>query len=423
MQSAPFMSRLRSWLNNIPIQDPIERRIASLLQAILIGLLIVIVLATIVGVMNSTVSAQEKLSGLRGNFLGFLVVALPLSLLRRGYFRISALIIIFILILTPTLAITVVFDLLNSGGILFQFTLAIILAGLLVSRSALTLTFGLSAALVGFAAFRGQNVASQLVIATNFILFNGLIALFVDRFGITLRTAFSDALARERELKSEMAERKQAEQKIERQNQRFKVLREIDIAILAADSLGEIVHAALAHVGELMGCQRANVTLIDWGRSTVLVFDINTVNAASIPIGRQSPLADSQDVIQALSQNQLFLTNDLRALQDPGPAIQSLLRAGLQSLCSLPLSSQGNLVGIFNMYSELPGFFDEEKINLGREIANQIAIAISQNNLLRDLRTLNDELEQRVIQRTAELHQLNLELQHANRAKDESRRV
>jgi signal transduction histidine kinase/ActR/RegA family two-component response regulator len=419
MQHVAFLSRLRHWLNNIPIQDPIERRIASLLQATLIGLIVVIMLATILSVMNSTDSVQEKLNGITGNFLGFLVVALPLILLRRGYFRASALIIITILIITPTLAITVVFDLLNNGGILFQFTLAIILAGLLVSRSALALTFGLSAAVVGFAASRGQNTASQLAIATNFILFNGLIALFVDRFGITLQTALTDALTRERELKMEVAERKQAEEKIERQNQRFKVLREIDIAILAADSLGEIVHAALAHVRALIGCQRANLTLIDWERNTSVIFDMSAIDESSIPIGREFPLAQSQEVIPAFSQNQLLVMDDLRALEAPGPEIQDLIRDGLRSLCSLPLSSQGNLVGRFNMYAELPGFFDEEKIDLGREIANQIAIAISQNNLLRDLRTLNDELEQRVTQRTAELHQLNLELKHANRAKDE----
>ena len=214
MKGEPFSARLRRWLNNLPIQNPIERRIASLLQVVLIGLIVVVMLATIVLVTIPTLSVQEKLNGIRSNLLGFLVVALPLSLLRRGYFLGSALIVIIILFITPTLAVTVTFDLLNSGGILFQFTLAIILAGLLVSRRALALTFGLSGVVVGFAAFRGQNLVSQLSIAVNFILFNGLIALFVDRFGITLRTALTDALEREAELQSEIAERRRAEEQI-----------------------------------------------------------------------------------------------------------------------------------------------------------------------------------------------------------------
>ena len=364
MKRVPFTSRLRHWLNNLPIQDPIERRIASLLQVVLIGLIVVVILATIVLVTIPTLSVQEKLNGMISNLFGFLVVALPLSLLRRGYFRGSALIVIIILFITPTLAVTVAFDLLNSGGILFQFTLAIILAGLLVSRRALALTFGLSAAVVGFAAFLGQNPASQLAIAANFILFNGLIALFVDRFGITLRTALTDALEREGELQSEMAERKQAEKKIERQNQRLKVLREIDLAILAADSVENIVSAALSHIRELIDCRRASMSLFDWGTNEVLIFDVRMTGETSIPKGTRIPLALFQDMIQTLSKNQLVLINDLNALADPPPQIQSHIRNGLHSMCLLPLFSQNSLIGSFSCFLKPPVSSTRRKLTL-----------------------------------------------------------
>jgi light-regulated signal transduction histidine kinase (bacteriophytochrome) len=61
--------------------------------------------------------------------------------------------------------------------------------------------------------------------------------------------------------------------------------------------------------------------------------------------------------------------------------------------------------------SHIPGYFDEEKINLGREVSNQVAIAITQNDLLRDLQKLNIELEQRVTERTSQLDTLNKELE------------
>jgi signal transduction histidine kinase len=411
MKRAAITSRLRRWLNNLPIQDPIERPIASLLQVVLIGLIVVVILATIIIVSIPTLSIQEKVNGIRSNLIGFLVVALPLSLLRRGYFRGSALIVIIVLFITPTLAVTVAFDLLNSGGILFQFTLAIILAGLLVSRRALALTFGLSAAVVGFAASRGQNPTSQLAMVANFILFNGLIALFVDRFGITLRTALTDALEHESELQSEMAERKRAEKKIERQNQRLKVLREIDLAILAADSLENIVGAALSHIRELIDCRRASISLFYWGTNEAVIFNVSMTGETSIPKGTRMPLALFQDMIQTLSKNQLVLINDLSALADPPPQIQSHITNGLHSMCLLPLFSQNSLIGSFSLFSEIPDFFDEEKINLGREVANQIAIAITQSNLLKELRDLNAKLEERVVERTAQLQTSNKELE------------
>jgi len=227
MKNESPVLRLRAWLNNIPIRDPIERRIATLLQVVLIGLMVVVVLATLFLVALPALSFQEKLNAALNDLFGFLVVALPLILLRRGYFRGSALIIIAILFITPTLAVLVVFDLLNSGGILFQFTLAILLAGLLVSRRALALTFVLSAAVVGFAALRGQNAAPQLTrasleTAANFILFNGLIALFFDRFGIVLRAALKTALERESDLKNEINERRHAEILLQESEARYR---------------------------------------------------------------------------------------------------------------------------------------------------------------------------------------------------------
>src|ERR1043165_8765140 len=219
-------SRLRTWFNNLPIQDLVERRMAALLQFILIGLSVIVILVTIARLGTPSLDAQERLIVLKGNLFGFLVVVLPLALLRRGYFRLSALIIIFILFITPALAITVFFDLPNSGGVIFQFTLAIILAGLLVGRRVLILVFGLSAALVAFSVFRWQSTEPHLATvsmqtATNFILFNGLITLFLDQFGITLRTTLTHALGHERELQDEIIERKQVEQKLLQSEESF----------------------------------------------------------------------------------------------------------------------------------------------------------------------------------------------------------
>jgi len=212
----------------------------------------------------------------------------------------------------------------------------------------------------------------------------------------------------------DITERKRAEEKVQRQNLRLSALREIDTAILAADSVENIVGAALSHIRELIECQRAVLSLIDWGANETVVFDVRTVNETSIPQGTRVPLALFQDISQTLSKNQPALTNDLRALADPPPLFQSLIKEGLRSVCILPLFSQDNLIGAFSLSSEIPGFFDEEKINLGREVANQVAIAITQSRLVEALQHLNADLEQRVREREnliAELTAKNAELE------------
>ena len=66
------------------------------------------------------------------------------------------------------------------------------------------------------------------------------------------------------------------------------------------------------------------------------------------------------------------------------------------------------------MSSEIPGFFDEERIGLGCEVANQVAIAITQSRMVETLNHLNADLEQRAREREnliAELTAKNVELE------------
>jgi signal transduction histidine kinase/DNA-binding response OmpR family regulator len=214
-------------------------------------------------------------------------------------------------------------------------------------------------------------------------------------------------------------ERKQTAEKLRLHNQRLKALREIDFAILAADSIENIVDAALSHIRELINCNRASMALIDREANEALLFDVNTTLQTSLSNGMRIPAAAFEEMLEILSNNQSLVLNDLKETSDLPPQIQNLADEGFHSLCLLPLFSQGSLIGIFSMSSMAPNFFNEEKINFGHEVANQVAIAISQNNLLRDLRTLNANLEDRVAIRTEELNQLNIELEYANRAKDE----
>ena len=199
----------------------------------------------------------------------------------------------------------------------------------------------------------------------------------------------------------DITERKQAEEKIERQNQRLKALREIDTAILSADSIENIVGVALGHIREVIDCRRASITLIDWETNSAVIVDVKTGNETSIPKGTHVPLVQFQDMIQILVKDQPVLMNDLRALANPSPQLQSFIKDGLHSLCVLPLFSQSNLIGVLSLSSEITGFFDEEQISLGREVANQVAIAITQNRLVEALQQRMREREDLIAELTA----------------------
>jgi signal transduction histidine kinase/CheY-like chemotaxis protein len=215
-------------------------------------------------------------------------------------------------------------------------------------------------------------------------------------------------------------ERKQAEENIQKHNRRLKALREIDIAILSADSIEKTIYAALGHMRELLNCRRATMTIVDREANEALLFDVTMSQPTSLPKGTRIPIALFEEMREVLSDNQPLVIDDLSVSETLPLQFQALVtNEGYRSLCVLPLFSRGHLIGTLSLSSDVPDFFNADVINLGREIANQVAIAISQNSLLEDLRKLNASLEERVAQRTEELTQTNMKLDHANRAKDE----
>lgn len=206
-----MLTRLKNWLNNIPIADPINRQMAVLLQIILVGFIAVLLLAAGVNVfLAETASLQTILINTSVFVLG---LATLLFFLRRGYFYSITAIIISVFIFTQSYAILVT-SLLEVQSTLTFYTLAILLAGLLINPRALWFVFTISMGLIIFGVTQEQDSTLRLEsvsVAGNFFLLNGLMSVFVSRFGVALRTSLHNSLQRENELRNEIATRKKIE--------------------------------------------------------------------------------------------------------------------------------------------------------------------------------------------------------------------
>ncbi|MBL8050844.1 MAG: GHKL domain-containing protein [Anaerolineales bacterium] len=206
-----MLTRLRNWLNNIPIADPINRQMGVLLQIILVGFIAVLLLAAGVNVfLAETTSLQTILINTSIFVLG---LATLLFFLRRGYFYSITAIIISVFIFTQSYAILVT-SLLEVQSTLTFYTLAILLAGLLINPRALWFVFTMSMGLIIFGVTQEQDPTLRLEsvsVAGNFFLLNGLMSVFVSRFGVALRTSLHSSLQRENELRNEIATRKKIE--------------------------------------------------------------------------------------------------------------------------------------------------------------------------------------------------------------------
>jgi anti-anti-sigma regulatory factor len=204
-----MLSRSRSWLANISLDDPIERRQAPMIQVILIALLSVSILGLVSAVL--TAGPDKSLPFTFARYGPVILFAFgALVFLRRGMFQAS--------VLTITMGLLIVISLsLAATGVrqsdtgLISFMLPVTLAGLLAGRRVLAVIVVLTlAAVIGIHTL--EQVGSPLigflashedptgVVVGSFVMSTILLTVFFDRFGSSLRNALTTALSREQEL-------------------------------------------------------------------------------------------------------------------------------------------------------------------------------------------------------------------------------
>jgi signal transduction histidine kinase/CheY-like chemotaxis protein len=108
-------------------------------------------------------------------------------------------------------------------------------------------------------------------------------------------------------------------------------------------------------------------------------------------------------------------------MQTGGKLIKTLLAANDEFVdyYGTPLIVKGEVKGVLEIYHRSHLKADAEWLEFLEILAGQAAIAINDAQLFENLQRSNIGLEHRVVERTAQLHQTNIELERANRAKDE----
>ena len=90
-----------------------------------------------------------------------------------------------------------------------------------------------------------------------------------------------------------------------------------------------------------------------------------------------------------------------------------------ESWLGVPMMAHDRVVGVISIQSYKKNAFTQSDVVLLTAIANQAAVAIENTHLYKDLEGLNLALEQRVNERTNELHETNVRLVAADRSKNQ----
>jgi two-component system cell cycle sensor histidine kinase/response regulator CckA len=190
----------------------------------------------------------------------------------------------------------------------------------------------------------------------------------------------------------DVTRRKQAEEALRQHARRLKTLHEIDQAILAARSPEDIAQAALGRIRQLVPCLGASVVRFDAETQEVILFAIHGDGVLTLETGTRLSLGGLVE-IETLRQGQALVEEDVTAVPDPLPAAQVMQAAGVRSYVAVPLIAQGTLIGALALGATSPNAFPPESVEITREVADQVAVALHQADLRAALEVERQRLE------------------------------
>jgi PAS domain S-box-containing protein len=172
-------------------------------------------------------------------------------------------------------------------------------------------------------------------------------------------------------------------------------------AIWSGGDPSQVLHTLLDALMRMLRLDLVSVRLTDQvGEAPVEIVRLAELQSQS---QRQSPMPSTHEICEALSK---CFKNDS---QKWPPLLRSLMGEGDVSIVPLPLGSQGEL-GVIVAAAERTDFPRQTEALLLSVAANQASIGLQEARLRRQQRHLAAELDQRVVQRTAELATANKEL-------------
>ncbi len=190
---------------------------------------------------------------------------------------------------------------------------------------------------------------------------------------------------------SDITERKQMEDELRDYTHRLETFREIDQAILSAQSPLSIVMGAMQHMRDLVPCH--------WVGGAILDDDSQELSALVVHEGDGSrSISNAAELMSGYSFSELGKdkfhdVGDLGQLKRLNPFEEMLQKSGYQAYVLLPLLMQNELLGVFALASRFPNALQPGHLEIVAEVADLLSVAIEQSRLFTKSQRRASELE------------------------------
>ena len=206
---------------------------------------------------------------------------------------------------------------------------------------------------------------------------------FIERGETVVQVVFRDITAR-----------KQAEHTLQQYAHRLELLSEIDRASLTAQPMEEIARSALISLRELVPCRRASVSLFEPPPSpTVTILAVEGIETTPIPSGTTFSKIDYRGMLLNLEQGKARVFSNLGSLTQSEAVGAEWSKFGNASLAVVPLFIHDQLIGALNLSSDQVDAFQETHIDIAREVADRLAVAMQNARLFAEVNAANERLQ------------------------------
>ena len=185
---------------------------------------------------------------------------------------------------------------------------------------------------------------------------------------------------------------------LDQRSQRLEMLNRLSASLIATLEPQHILLVATQELGRAIQCSGVSALLFD-------AVGVAILQAESPPVEESLPYPlPAAPLFERLRQTQgVFNTENISAESELAPLSDFLEARQARSLMALALAAGNETQGVLLAYADRASRFSPDEVELARTIANQVSIAIQNARLYAETRRLSQDLEQRVIERTAQL--------------------
>jgi PAS domain S-box-containing protein len=217
----------------------------------------------------------------------------------------------------------------------------------------------------------------------------------------------------------DITERKRDEESLKRQNDRERLLGAITLEIRRELNLDKILNTTVAEVRQLLHVDRVVVYQFqpDWG-GTIVVESVLSTADSILGISIKDPVLDLE-YVEKYRYGRTSTIDDALTANISDCYREMLEQFQIRANLVVPIAFGDKLWGLLVAHQcTEPRSWQQFEIDLLKQIANHVAIAIQQAELYQErqvlnteLQVLNADLERQVAERTAQLEQQQMELQ------------